>query len=139
MYDEDHIEEVERFCTGLKEHVGFKFPIQCEECGTLYQTASDFFTHSQATDNLDGICEGYDGEHHRIVEVLRRCHCGHLLFEEFDDRRDSSPAGREIRRAFSHLLIQMREHGYDREESRKLLLEVLADRGPAGLENLKVA
>ena len=116
----------EEFLKDLHVVAGFSFPLQCRHCGRSYDTVEQFLEETQATDNLNGVIEGYGFHLERIVEVLRRCVCGKLLLEEFEDRRDRSPEGIEHRLAFSRLERELRRSGMTRDEAHATLLRLTA-------------
>jgi hypothetical protein len=125
------------FLKDLHELAGFGFPLKCLHCGRIYDTVEQFLEATQATDNLNGVIEGYGVHMRRIVEVLRKCECGKLLVEEFEDRRNLSPDGKHHRLAFSRLVRDLRSSGMTREEAHESLL-ALADADSEGLRHIKV-
>lgn len=127
------------FAEGLHELPGFTFPLTCGHCGKTYPDLAAFLKETGVVDHFADLVESSDSEQHRVLELLRSCPCGHLLLEEFDDRRDHSPAGNEVRSTFSRLLRQLRRQGISREEAHNCLLDFLHRRGREALENLKVA
>jgi hypothetical protein len=125
------------FLKDLHELAGFGFPRKCLHCGRIYDTAEQFLEETQATDNMNGVIEGYGVDMERIVEVLRKCECGKLLVEEFEDRRNRSLDGNHHRLAFSRLVRDLRSSGMTREEAHESLLG-LADVDSEGLRHIKV-
>ena len=126
------------FMKDLHVLAGFSFPLKCRHCGRSYANIEQFLEETQATDNLNGIMEGYGFHTGRIVEVLRRCVCGELLVEEFEDRRDQSPDGVEHRLAFSRLVIELRRTGMTRDEAHASLRRLTAGFNSEQLNSIEV-
>jgi hypothetical protein len=127
------------FLKDLHVLAGFEFPMKCLHCGRIYDTVEQFLEETEATDNLNGIIEGHGVNMERIVEVLRKCECGKLLVEEFEDRRDGSPDGIEHRFAFSRLVRDLRISGMTREEAHASLLGLTYGFDSEQLRSVRVA
>lgn len=70
------------------------FPRNCRNCGRIYQSAEDFL--AQTADlpaGKSGLREMLDDDEQTVVAVFRNCVCGSTLMDEFQSRRDVSPAG----------------------------------------------
>jgi hypothetical protein len=126
------------FLKDLHLLAGFSFPLKCRHCGQVYDDAEQFLETTQATDNLNGIIEGYGMHAERIVEVLRRCECGELLIEEFEDRRARSQEGIEHRAEFGRLVKELRIRGMTRDGAHALLLRVAAGFDSEQLKSIDV-
>ncbi|MDP6525433.1 MAG: hypothetical protein QGI24_06455 [Kiritimatiellia bacterium] len=114
------------FVKDLHLLAGFAFPLTCPHCGKTYDDVEQFLERTQATDNLNGVMEACGFDTVRILEVLRRCECGKLLLEEFEDRRDRSDEGIEHRAVFGRLVKELRLSGMTRDEARSLLLSLVS-------------
>lgn len=90
---------------GLRPRGESAFPKECPNCGRIYDTPDDFFSETgnikldetglrAYTDEVDGV----------VIEAFRNCVCGSTLMDNFSDRRDMSPAGRERRDKFEQML-----------------------------------
>jgi len=106
----------------LKTASGFSFPLKCPKCGKDYKTAEEFVQNTLPVENLENVFESYDSNKRRILEVVRACHCGKVILEEFFSRRDSSLEGIERRAEFSHYLHELRGAGMKKEEAHSELL-----------------
>lgn len=112
---------------GLKALIQSAFPKTCNHCGRTYQSADEFFTATNSTDNeayeLQATTDDH-GEH--IVELFRGCECGHTLTNAFGDRRDISEAGIKRRENFERLMCLVeKQHGVERSVARHELLKIM--------------
>ncbi len=126
------------FLKDLHLLAGFAFPLTCPHCGRTYDDVEQFLDGTQATDNLNGVIEGYGFHTGRILEVLRQCECGGFLVEEFEDRRDPSEEGVEHRAAFSRLLKELRNSGMTTDDAHSLLLRLTEGLDNEELRRIKV-
>lgn len=59
------------------------------------------------------------------LEIYRNCDCGSTLMEFFSSRRDLSEQGIRKRTIFGELLLALDKAGYEKADSRSLLLEFM--------------
>jgi len=111
--------------SGLRPSGESAFPKTCRNCGRVYETPDDFFTETVnirpeetglrvCDDEVDGV----------IIEAYRNCICGSTLMDNFSDRRDMSPAGRERRERFGQMLDYLVKIGLNADTAYAELLKV---------------
>lgn len=122
-----HAEEKwgDQWYSNLLPTVEAAFPKTCRSCGHIYESPDDFFTDTgNITDDDTGMRECIDNDDARIIEVYRNCSCGSTLMDNFSDRRDMSPGGRERREKFDQMLNYLVAIGLNAETAYTELLKV---------------
>lgn len=122
---DDHQSDNELF-KGLKELTASSFPKKCRTCGRVFVSAEQFFLETQDI-RTSPTClkQSEDDDGSKIVDVFRNCPCGSTLMESFNNRRDLSAAGIEMRRKFESLLGRLEEKNLDRRVARTELIKLL--------------
>jgi len=114
---------------GLQVLSNLSFPKQCSTCGKRYETVDDFVSQTEALRKSSGLKEDLDDDGRVIVELFRNCTCGSTLMDEFNNRRNLTPAGLNRRKKFSELLDRLVNKGFSAETAREELLKVMRGEG----------
>lgn len=111
--------------SGLRPRGESTFPKTCGNCGRVYETPDDFFAETGNIKSEDtGLRASSDEVGGVIVEAFRNCLCGSTLMDNFSNRRDMSPAGRERRERFDQMLNYLVRIGLHADTAHAELLKV---------------
>ena len=111
--------------SGLRPREESAFPKKCRNCGRVFEIPDDFFNETRNIVEDDrGLKQSIDDDSSVVVEVFRNCPCGSTLMDNFSDRRDMSPAGRERRERFDELLNYLVRSGLDADIAYTELIKV---------------
>jgi ferredoxin len=122
-----HVEEKwgSDWYSGLRPRGQSAFPKKCRNCGRVYETPDDFFTETANISPEDtGLRAFTDEDDAVVIEAYRNCICGSTLMDNFSDRRDMSPAGRERRERFGQMLDYLIQIGLNADTAYAELLKV---------------
>ena len=122
-----HVEEKwgSEWYSGLRPRGESAYPKTCGNCGRVYETPDDFFSETANIKSEDtGLRASDDEVGGVIVEAFRNCLCGSTLMENFSNRRDTLPAGRERRGRFDQMLNYLVEIGLNADTAYAELLKV---------------
>ena len=118
----------------LKSQVSRCFPKTCESCGRNYPTLEDFLAATESTPYGSSFIEKAEFNDRSIVDILRNCPCGSTLMVVFNERRDMTTRGTELRKLFDVLIDVLAEHGVPKDRSRTELLSYIRGGESAVLE-----
>ncbi len=110
---------------GLRALADSAFPKTCRNCGRVYRTADEFLEETQGLARGSGLKSGLTEEDQTVVMLFRNCSCGSTLMDQFENRRDDSPAGVHRRQAFGKILDLLRQRGLEASDARRELLKVV--------------
>jgi ribosomal protein S27AE len=121
---------IETFYKGLQELVDSTFPKTCNKCGRVYATRQEFLDETIPVRDIElndnsGLFALEGGDAATVVGVFRNCRCGTTLMADFQDRRDTSEAGKKRREEFTTLLESLVDYGLEFEVARAELLKIL--------------
>ncbi|UCH81253.1 MAG: hypothetical protein JSW20_01240 [Nitrospiraceae bacterium] len=110
---------------GLHSLAESAFPIKCETCGRIFESAEQFLRETEnIRASVTGLKQSRKEDGSIIVEAFRNCPCGSTLMDFFNDRRDQSSTGNVRREKFDDLLIFLMENGLERQVARNEMLTV---------------
>lgn len=122
-----HVEEKwgDEWYRGLRPKGESAFPKKCQNCGRVYETSKDFFfeTANIKADET-GLRACTDSDDSVVIEAFRNCVCGSTLMDNFSDRRDMSPGGRERRDKFIKMQNYLVRMGLSADTATAELLKV---------------
>jgi hypothetical protein len=105
------------------------FPKQCKTCGQRFETVEEFISQTESLQRSSGFQEGVYDDNRIILELFRNCTCGSTLMDEFNNRRNLSPAGIKRRKKFGELVERLTKSGFSPETIRSELLKIMAGEG----------
>lgn len=105
------------------------FPKQCKTCGQRFETVEEFISQTESLQRSSGFQEGVYDDNRIILELFRNCTCGSTLMDEFNNRRNLSPAGIKRRKKFEELMERLTKSGVPPETIRRELLQIMGGEG----------
>jgi len=128
MEDQENIMDKELY-KSLQALSDLSFPKVCPTCNQRFETVEEFIAKTEALRKSTGLKSDVDDEGRTIVELFRNCTCGSTLMDEFNDRRNLSPAGIRRREKFGELVQRLCKNGYPAETVRRELLKIMRGEG----------
>lgn len=105
------------------------FPKQCKTCGQRFETVEEFISQTESLPRSSGFQEEVYDDNKIILELFRNCTCGSTLMDEFNNRRNLSPAGIKRRKKFGELVERLTKSGFPPETIRRELLQIMSGDG----------
>jgi hypothetical protein len=131
----DNGELLDEVVVALRALVNRSFPKKCS-CGRVYQNLEEFLAQTRSLNPETGLFQQAELSDKSIMNLLRHCACGSTLLAVFNERRDVSDKGVEIRELFDRVLQYLVDTGLVKEEARRLLLDLLHGRNAHLLQQL---
>ena len=122
MSNDEYVEE--EWHTGLQALDSSSFPKKCGNCGTVFETAAQYFKETADIRNQTGLRRYVADDTTVIVELFRNCPCGSTLMDCFTDRRDEANNGHARRERFNKLKQSLIDSGLDADTAHQQVLEL---------------